>query len=366
MILKKAERCCEVAMAAIDGVYGWAGETLALLVIVLVFNFAIKWFLHRLHYHFEKQNKIWHDSFVSALYKPLSYYVWFFAGIVVIDLIDRYTLAEISLENVHLILGLGAILAFAWFLLRWKNNVVNHVTVKSRLHEISFDISKIDVIDKLCTLVIVFLTSLLFLEITGSSLNTLIAFGGIGGLAIAFASQEMIANFFAGIMIYVTHPFSRGDWIQLPERNIEGYIEEIGWYMTRVRSLDKRPMYVPNSIFSKIVVINPSRMSHRQFKETIGLRYQDRPLLKQINADIKKMLLNHPGIDTHFPILVNFVSFGTYSLDIQVSALSKVIENENFANLKDDLLFKIDEIIHAHGGELATPPAVSFERPAKG
>jgi len=358
MPLKKIRDCCDVALGAVDGVYGWISETLILLFIVLVFNFAVKWILQRLHNRFEKQNKIWHVSFVSALYKPLSYYVWFFAGIQFLDLIDRYTLAEVTLKNVHLILGLGAILAFAWFLLRWKNNIMNHVTVMSKNHEILFDLSKIDVIDKLLTLLILFVTGLLILEITGSSLNTLIAFGGIGGLAIAFASQEMIANFFGGIMIYITHPFSKGEWVHLPERNIEGHVEEIGWYMTRIRSLDKRPMYVPNSVFSKIVVINPSRMSCRQFKEIIGLRPSDLPRLKAIIEDVKQLLLHHPDINNKAQILVCFCGFGNYSVELQIQAYSLVLDNDGFARVKDDLLFKIAAIFEKHGAETAVPTSI--------
>ena len=55
----------------------------------------------------------------------------------------------------------------------------------------------------------------------------------------------MISNFFGGFMIYVTHSFGIGDWINLPDHNVEGYVEEIGWYTTRIRTFEKRPIYVP-------------------------------------------------------------------------------------------------------------------------
>src|SRR5262249_21003585 len=146
------------------------------------------------------QDLLWHDSFVRALYKPLSYFVWFFAGVQILELIDKYTISEISIKNVHLTLGVGAIIALGWFLLRWKTNIVEYMTIRSKQHQLDLDSTKIDVLDKLFTLFILFVTSLLLLEVTGSSLNTLIAFGGIGGLALAFASQEMVSNFFAGFM----------------------------------------------------------------------------------------------------------------------------------------------------------------------
>ena len=156
-------------------------------------------------------------------------------------------------------------------------------------------------------------------------------------------------------MIYATHPFAKGDWILIPERNIEGVVEEIGWYMTLIKGQDKRPLYVPNSVFSRTVVINPSRMSHRQIKETIGLRYADLPRLKEVMADIKIMLQHHPDIDRHHAIIVNFDSFGSYSLDFLISAYSLVLDNEAFAKVKDEILFKIAEIVSKHGAEIAFP-----------
>lgn len=344
----------DLFLAVLDGAFGWGTEALTLLAVVLIFNYAAKWILLKLHARFSVQDLLWHDSFVRALYKPLSYYVWFFAGVQFLELIDKYTLSEISVSNVHLTLGIGAIVALAWFLLRWKTNIVEYMTIRSKQHQLDLDTTKIDVLDKVFTLTIVFISALLLLEVTGSSLNTLIAFGGIGGLALAFASQEMVANFFAGLMIYVTQPFSKGDQVFLPERKVEGQVEEIGWYMTQLRSPDKKPIYLPNSIFSKAVLINPSRINCRQFKEVIGVRYSDKDKLPELMERITKMLKEHPSISHQNTILVNLHAFGNYSLDIQVSAYSYVLDNDAFATVRSDLLFKIASIIEEVGADFAT------------
>lgn len=345
----------DLFLGVLDGAYGWPTEALTLLAIVLIFNYAVKWVLLRLHNRFSRENLLWHDSFVRALYKPLSYFIWFFAGVQFLELVDKYTLSEISVNNVHLTLAVGAIVALAWFLLRWKNNIVEYMTIRSREHELALDTTKIDVLDKLFTLIILFITALLLLEVTGSSLNTLIAFGGIGGLALAFASQEMVSNFFAGIMIYATQPFSKGDNVLLPEKKVEGTVEEIGWYMTRLRSPEKKPIYIPNSIFSKAVLINPSRINCRQFKEIIGVRYSDKEKLPELMTRLTAMLKEHPSISHQNPILVNLTAFGTYSLDVQVSAFSYVLDNDAFATVRGDLLYKIAIIIEEVGAEFATP-----------
>lgn len=355
MLWDNIKNCCSLANESLEGAYGWFAEIIAILVVVLGFNFIIKRLLRGLHQHFKNQNQIWKESFVAALYKPLSYYVWYFAIVQTLDMLALQSFSISYLPNKHVFLGVGAILSISWFLMRWKSNVTKYMIVKSNKHEIALEATKIDVIDKILTVLILFMTSMLLLEATGSNLNTLIAFGGIGGLAIAFSSQEIIASFFGGLMVYLTHPFSIGDCIVLPERNIEGNVEVIGWYSTRIKTLDKKPIYVPNAIFSKMVVVNPSRMSHRQLKEIVGIRYEDVNKLRPLIDDIKTLLRESEDFDTNMSQYVNFNAFGSYSLDILVCAYTKVTDNQSFYELKERFLFSILEILQKHEAELAFP-----------
>lgn len=354
MLLKTIQDCCEISIATLDGLYGWFSEAIALIIFVLIFNFLAKWVLKRLHHRYERQKKIWKDSFVRALYLPLSYYVWFFAIMHTIDIVGENIEKGLSVETMHMILAVGAVLAFAWFAMRWKHNIVQHMLFKSKNREITIDPGKIDAIDKIATIAIIFFVILVLLEVTNRSVNTLIAFSGVGGLALAFASQEIISNFFGGLMIYLTQPFTIGDWIHLPEKNIEGIVEEIGWYMTRIRSLDKRPIYIPNSIFTKIVVITPSRMSHRQIKENIPLRPSDLPNLKPIIKDMREMFQQDPDIDRNQPILVNLSGFGDYSLDIAISVYTIAIDTAGYMRVKENILYKISSILQKYNAEIAS------------
>ena len=347
--------CCEIAFNAFNGTYGWISEIFALILLVLVFNFVVKSILKRLHLHFANKHQVWADSFVKALYKPLSYYVWFFVLLRLIELIYEEFSSEKLIGNIAVITSLGLVFAAVWFIFRWKHFVVEQMAIKHKKGELALDRGRIDVIDKLLTIIIVFLAALLVLDVLGLNINALIAFGGVGGLAIAFASQEVIASFFGGMMIYLTQPFVVSDWIVLPEKNVEGHVEAIGWYMTRVRALDKRLVYVPNSLFSKTVVINPTRMSHRPFKEIIGLRYSDKPVLKKIIAEMKDMLEHHPDIDQSMAPAIGLTSLGDYSLNIQIIAYTKETSSRGYLKVRDDLLFKLIEIIHSNGADLPFP-----------
>lgn len=353
--------CCLLAIDVLDGLYGWLSEAIGIVIVVLLVNFCVKWVLKRLHLLFERKKKYWADCFIQAIYLPLSSFVWFFAAIQSIDLISARIYLPIPIELRHDALAIAGVLAFGWFLMRWKHHVIKHMQLKSKKREIVFDQGKIGAIDKLCTVIIIFFVMLLSLEATDRSMSTIIAFGGIGGLALAFASQEVIANFFGGFMIYLTQPFTVGDWVSIPDHSIEGIVEDIGWYMTRVRSLDKRPIHIPNSIFSRLIVITPSRMSHRVFKETVNLRNQDLPKIKKITQEIKEMLQQHFEIDCSQSIIARLTSFGTSSVDISISAYTTVIDNEGFQRIKEDLLFQIADIIEKNDAAFAIPTLLNLK-----
>jgi MscS family membrane protein len=305
--------------------------------------------------YFKQNRQIWQQSFVGALYTPLSYFIWFFAGIELLDFLFHYISDNPIVLRKEILLSVGGILALIWFLMKWKNRAVLAILMKAKVNKEVMDRTRLDAVNKILTVVIILIGGMLLLDATGNNLNTLIAFGGISGLALAFASQEVIASFFGGLMIYLTYPFEIGDWIILPEKSIEGYVEEIGWYNTKIRTLDKRPIYVPNSIFSKIVVVNPSQMSHRQFKDTIGIRYRDVAALKGIIADIRQMLERNPAIDQEMSNSVYFTAFGAYSLDISLTAYTFETSTLGFNRIREKMLFEIIEILDKHNAELAYP-----------
>lgn len=355
MFWDEIRECCSLIMGSLDGRFGWFSDITTIAIIVLLFNFLFKRLLIFLEKYFKAHNKPLEQSLVSALYLPLSYYIWFFAAIETADFITHQIFGDSVLPYKQLLLGITIVLSFTWFAFRWKRNAISAIKARDRSEKTPHGIAQIDLVDKLATVVILIIAMMLLLEVTGNSLNTLIAFGGISGLALAFASQEVIASFFGGLMVYLTHPFVIGDWIILPERSIEGHVEEIGWYTTKVRTFDKRPIYVPNSIFSKVVVINPSRMSHRQVKETIGIRYRDVGELKGIIADIRQVLASSPDIDQDMTYGVFFTAFGDYSLDILFSAYTFETTTNGFNRIKEGLLFSIIEILAKHKAELAFP-----------
>jgi MscS family membrane protein len=193
------------------------------------------------------------------------------------------------------------------------------------------------------------------LQTLGFSVAGVLAFGGVGGIAIGFAAQDMLSNFFGGLFLYLDRPFVVGDWVRSPDREMEGTVEKIGWRVTVIRTFDKRPLYIPNAIFSKIAVENPSRMQNRRIKETIGIRYDDASKMEMITAQVEKMLKNHPEIDTNKTLMVNFDSFAPSSLDFFIYTFTKTTIWANYHIIKQDILLKTLKIIADNGAEAAFP-----------
>lgn len=226
------------------------------------------------------------------------------------------------------------------------------------------DITSARMVSRILKLVIVLLLLLLFGERFGIGLSGLLAFGGIGGIAIGVAGKDMLSNLFSGVMLYFDRPFSIGDWISSPDRQIEGTVVEIGWRMTKITTFENRPLYVPNSVFSSISVENPGRMTNRRITTTIGLRYEDADKLGPIITDIRAMLKNNRNIDQSQTTLVYFDAFGDSALNIMVYCFTKTTVWADWLAAQQDVYLKIIEIVHSHDADFAFASETVYLQPA--
>jgi MscS family membrane protein len=223
-----------------------------------------------------------------------------------------------------------------------------------------------DAVAKLLRLIVFILAGLTVLQSSGVSISGILAFGGIGGIAVGFAAKDLLANFFGGLMVYMDRPFHVGDWVRSPDKEIEGTVEQIGWRLTRIRTFDQRPLYVPNATFTSISVENPSRMRNRRIYEHVGVRYDDVDKVKAIVDEVREMLRHHPEIDTQQTLIVQLNRFGPYSLDFMVYTFTKTTQWVQYHEIKQDVMLKIAEIILRHGAEFAFPTQTLHMAPAQG
>jgi len=317
----------------------------------LIIDYVQKKILKRLQLRLEKTKNKWDDAVVGAISKPISVIIWA-AGISLASEIIQKATKAVIFSAVKPVRDTIIIAALAWFLIRLINNIEKTYIAKEKD---VVDHTTVDAISKLLRISVFITASLVALQTLGYSVSGVLAFGGIGGIAIGFAAKDLLANFFGGLTIYLDRPFAVGDWVRSPDREIEGVVEKIGWRLTRLRTFDKRPLYVPNSIFTTIAVENPSRMHNRRIYETIGIRYDDAAKVEPVIHKVKEMLMNHPEIDTRQTLIVNFNAFAPSSLDFFVYTFTKTTNWIHFHEVKQDVLLQIINIVENEGAEMAFP-----------
>ena len=300
-----------------------------------------------------KTSNFWDDALIEACRRPVVWAIW----ILGVNYAAAVAARQAGSEWYDLLAPINRVVIIflaALFLLnlikRAELNLVHPEYTSDPMDE-----TTVKAIGKLLRASVIITATLIAMQAFGYSISGLLAFGGIGGLAVGFAAKDLLANFFGGLMIYLDQPFKVGDWVRSPDKEIEGTVEDIGWRLTRIRTFDKRPLYVPNSVFNSIAVENPSRMFNRRIYETVGIRYQDVDKMAGIVADVKQMLCDHPEIDQNQTMIVNFVSFGASSVNFFVYTFTKTIKWVVFHEVKQDVLLKVSDIVADHGAEIAFP-----------
>lgn len=238
--------------------------------------------------------------------------------------------------------------------LKFKHHFLKHLQDRFVASD-AIDSSLFFAADKLLNIVITISVILFILDLFGVPINTLLAAGGIGGFAVSWASKDVIANFFGGLMIFINRPFVNGDWIASPNKHFEGVVENIGWYRTQIRTFERRPEYIPNSLLTDAIVQNPGRMYNRRIKENIGLRYEDLPNVKRIIEQIREYLNSHEHIDQNQIRMVHFMTYGAYSLDINIYCFTVTTNWAQYRDVQQDVLLGIADIVQKNGANFAFP-----------
>lgn len=328
-------------------------EIFLIVLAAMVIGFMAGKLLDFLQKHAAMTANFWDDALVEASRRPVVWAIW----ILGVNSAAALAAREADSEWYELLAPINRVVIIflaAMFLLNLIRRVERNL-VHPEYTSDPMDETTVKAIGKLLRASVIITATLIAMQAFGYSISGLLAFGGIGGLAVGFAAKDLLANFFGGLMIYLDQPFKVGDWVRSPDKEIEGTVEDIGWRLTRIRTFDKRPLYVPNSVFNSIAVENPSRMFNRRIYETVGVRYQDIDKMAGIVADVKQMLCDHPEIDQNQTMIVNFVSFGASSVNFFVYTFTKTTKWVVFHEVKQDVLLKVSEIIAGHGAEIAFP-----------
>ncbi|HLV78588.1 MAG TPA: mechanosensitive ion channel family protein, partial [Marinobacter sp.] len=261
---------------------GWRA---GILIFAVVLGTAIAAFIASrvvlaLERRFNATRNNWDDAFLHAARKPVIAFVWLQGVFWAAQIAHHFSEAEIFAAN-RVMLQIGFVWVLVWFLFGLVKEIEKVLTSPVKMRK-PMDFTTVNAISKLLRAVIIITAVLTALQTLGFSISGVLAFGGVGGIAVGFAAKDLLANFFGGFIIHLDRPFKVGDWIRSPDRNIEGTVEHIGWRLTTIRTFDQRPLYVPNAAFTTIAVENPSRMTNRRISETLGIRLVDAKVVQAI------------------------------------------------------------------------------------
>jgi small-conductance mechanosensitive channel len=181
---------------------------------------------------------------------------------------------------------------------------------------------------------------------------------GIGGIAFALAAQPTLQNLLSGFTIYADRPLSVGDFCRFGDKM--GTVEEIGLRSTRLRTLDRTVVSVPNSQFLDMELENFARRDRFLFTTMLGLRYETTPdQLRFVLVELRKLLIAHPMVVAE-PMRVRFAGFGAHSLDVEVFSYVLASDMDSFAAIREDLLLRIMATVDAAGTQFAFPSVTHY------
>ncbi len=187
----------------------------------------------------------------------------------------------------------------------------------------------------------------------GFDVAALIAALGVGGIAIALAAQKTVENLFGGLTLSLDQPIRVGDFGKFGDT--VGTVEDIGLRSTRIRTLERTILCIPNSVLSGMSIVNFAPRDKILLKHLIGLRYETTAdQMRYVITQLKELLISHPMIE-NAPARPRFIGFGDYSLNIELFAYVRTADFDRFLEVQEDILLRIKEIITVAGTDFAFP-----------
>jgi MscS family membrane protein len=356
-------------------IWGNTVQAYCLFVGIILLGLLLKRFVSRvlsqlLFKLFKKfANEVKIDTFIALLLKPFEFFIILSTLFFAINQLSHPLEVEVFhynrlVDNVKVLQAftLGEmldktflffiILSFFWIILRIIDFVAHVFTHRAIKSQNKADDQLVPFLKELFKFIIYFIGFFVLLgyvfEVNALSLITGL---GIGGIAIALAAKETLENLIASFTIFIDKPFTVGDIVKVD--GVEGTIEKVGFRSTVLRSPDKTTYIIPNRAMIDGVLENMTRRNYRRVKFDINLTYETpSETIKEINADINTFLTKQQHTTD---IYVTFDSFADSAVKIQVLYLVENIEYNEFLKIKEEINFRIVEIVQQHGSAFAYP-----------
>jgi MscS family membrane protein len=211
----------------------------------------------------------------------------------------------------------------------------------------------VNFVNKLLKLFLICIAAIGIMQALGYNVTGLLAGLGIGGIAVALAAQKTIENLFGGVTLMTDQPVRIGELCRFG--GTLGWVEEFRFRSTRIRTLDRSVLSIPNGDFSNAVIENLSVRDRFRLWTTLRLRCDTTPAqLRQVLASIRTLLADDPRVDPQ-PLNVRLIGFGESSLDIEIATYVLASVEAVFLTVREELLLRIMDIVAESGTALAMP-----------
>ncbi|MBW2555591.1 MAG: mechanosensitive ion channel family protein [Deltaproteobacteria bacterium] len=266
----------------------------------------------------------WRQSFLQALSKPLSLFIWSYGIYGALSPLYVHFLAAYGSNLVHSVAqkaaDIGGIIALFWFFLLLIGILDIYLKKWAVTTESTLDDMLVPIVGKTLRLFIVVIGGIIVVQnLTGLKIGPLLASLGIGGLAVALAAKDSIANFFGTITILFDKPFQVGQRITIDR--YDGIVENVGFRSTRIRTLTGHLVTIPNEKLVNSSLENIGERPYIRWLTNIGITYDTPPdKVEKAVQILEKTLENHEGMKDDFPPRVFFNGFNDWSLNILVIA----------------------------------------------
>jgi MscS family membrane protein len=249
--------------------------------------------------------------------------------------------------------GALTVIALCWLALRLMDVVtaltLDHMQRVNRSEATAL----VRLIDRLAKAAAVVVAGLVLLYRSGIDLTAVLAGLGVGGLAIGFGAQRTIENLFGGIMVISDRPVNVGDVCRAGE--FFGTVEDVGIRSTRIRTLDRTVVSIPNGQLATMSLENFTVRDQIWFHQIVGLGVQTTPdQLRSVLAGIRRLLETHRKVDAT-SARTRFIRFRGGSLDVEIFAYVNERDQTAFLAIQEELLLGIMDIIGMSGTSVAFP-----------
>lgn len=266
----------------------------------------------------------WRQHFLQALSRPLSLFIWSYGIYGALSPLYNHFQTAGGDNIVHIVAqkaaDVGGTIALFWFILSFVQILDVYLKKWAAATESTIDDMLVPIVAKTLRVFIIVIGGVIVIQnLTGLKIGPLLASLGIGGLAVALAAKDSIANFFGTLTILFDKPFQVGQRIVIDK--YDGVVESVGFRSTQVRTLTGHLVTIPNEKLSNSSLENIGERPYIRWLTNIGITYDTPPdKVEKAVQMIREILENHEGMKEDFPPRVFFNAFNDWSLNIMVIA----------------------------------------------